>query len=147
MPGASLLTVITPTVTSYPRAAKRIDCTTNDTPAVPATNSTPAVAAIPGTTCTFAEEMTNYANWNAYYRTRMQMMKSASSIAFSSLDDKFRVGYYSINDGVRKYDEDNGAAAASRRHDILEIKAFDGVQKYNWYKAFFGKSVWRNTVA
>ena len=28
-------------------------------------------------TCTYAEEMTNFANWYAYYSTRMQMMKTA----------------------------------------------------------------------
>ena len=28
--------------------------------------------------CTYAEELTNFANWFAYYRTRMQMMKTAT---------------------------------------------------------------------
>ena len=33
-------------------------------------------------TCTYAEEMTNFANWYPYYSTRMQMMKTAVGYAF-----------------------------------------------------------------
>jgi type IV pilus assembly protein PilY1 len=40
---------------TYSKAASRFDCA--------------------GATCSYAEEMTNFANWYAYYRTRMQMMK------------------------------------------------------------------------
>lgn len=35
-----------------------------------------------GTRCTYAEEMSNFANWYAWYRTRMQMTKSAIGLAF-----------------------------------------------------------------
>ena len=72
MPGASLMTVITSDRTSYSypnTAAKgtaRSDCAS--------------------TTCTFVEEMTNFANWWTYYRTRMQMMKTSASNAFSTID-------------------------------------------------------------
>ena len=44
--------------------------------------------------------MTNYANWWTYYRTRMQTMKTATSLAFAVLDEKFRIGYYSINNAT-----------------------------------------------
>ncbi|MBK8120605.1 MAG: hypothetical protein IPK39_16575 [Sulfuritalea sp.] len=47
-------------------------------------------------TCTYNEEMQNFANWYSYYRTRMQMMKSATSIAFSQLDGNYRVGFDNI---------------------------------------------------
>jgi Tfp pilus tip-associated adhesin PilY1 len=124
VPGASLLTVITPSITSYPfpntatKALGRTDCA--------------------GTTCTYAEEMTNYANWYAYYRTRMQMMKTSASIAFSSVDDQFRVGYYSINNGTGS--------------DFLNLSAFDGTQKNLWYSKFlnavpFGQTPLRTALA
>ncbi len=67
--------------------------------------------------------MTNYANWYAYYRTRMQMMKTASSIAFANVDNNFRVGYYTIN---------NGAGS-----QFLNLGDFDGTQKNLWYSKFF----------
>ena len=124
VPGASLFTVITPSVTSYPfpgtatKATDRTDCA--------------------GTTCTYAEEMTNYANWYAYYRTRMQMMKTSASIAFSTVDDQFRVGYYSIN---------NGSGS-----EFLNPSAFDGAQKNLWYAKFlnatpFGATPLRTALA
>lgn len=51
-----------------------------------------------GTTCTYAEEMNNYANWWTYYHTRLQAMKTSVSRAFKSLDNRFRVGFSTICD-------------------------------------------------
>ena len=48
----------------------------------------------------YAEEMTNYANWYAYYRTRMQAMKTAASRSFEPISNKYRIGYYSINNNT-----------------------------------------------
>ncbi|RZI43158.1 hypothetical protein EGT07_09945 [Herbaspirillum sp. HC18] len=72
-----------------------------------------------GSTCTYAEEMTNYANWWTYYHTRMQMMKSSAAIAFGAIDSRYRVGYLSLN---------NNTAG-----DFLNVTAFDSTQKTNWY--------------
>lgn len=47
--------------------------------------------------CSYDEEMTNFANWYAYYRTRIQLMKSASGTAFNVLDNKYRVGFMTIS--------------------------------------------------
>ena len=104
VPGSSVFTVITPSVASYVKGVNRTDCT--------------------GATCTYAEEMTNYANWYSYYSTRMQSMKTAASIAFAEVSDKFRVGYYSIN---------NGAGS-----EFLNVSAFDDVQRNLWYTKFLG---------
>ena len=107
VPGQTMLTIITPATTSYPKSTNRTDCA--------------------GAACTYEEEMTNYANWYAYYQTRMQTMKTAASIAFSSVDDKFRVGYFSINNG--------GSSATGG--DFLNVGTFDGTQKHAWYSMFF----------
>ena len=69
-------TDIIPAIDSYPKSTERTDCA--------------------GTTCTYEEEMTNYANWYAYYRTRNQAMKSSASRAFQSIGANFRVGYMTI---------------------------------------------------
>lgn len=87
-PGGYIQTTIRPGQASYPypgtsaRATTRTDCTSNTT------------------TCTYAEEMTNFANWWAYYRTRMQAMKSATSIAFATLSASYRLGFMSINNNA-----------------------------------------------
>ncbi len=114
VPGQNLPTVITPDNNSYPypgtaaKASTRTDCA--------------------GTTCTYVEEMTNYANWWTYYRTRMQLMKSAASNAFSTIDtatdiansvSRFRLGFMSINNNTGS--------------DFLNLDEFKQTQKYNWY--------------
>lgn len=114
IPGENLRTTITPDVTSYPypgsstKAAARTDCA--------------------GTTCTYQEAMTNYANWWTYYRSRMQMMKTSASNAFSSIDtatdiaagkSRFRVGFMTINN--------NNAT------DFVNLGEFTGTQKGTWY--------------
>ena len=125
-PGSNLLTVLDPGTDSYPypgsnaKAATRTDCA--------------------GTTCTYNEEMQNYANWYTYYRTRMQMMKTSTSRAFSVLDTdaniaagttRFRVGYLSINNNT---DE-----------DFLNISDFDPAQKVAWFTKLFAAEPSNNT--
>ena len=108
LPGQNLRTDIVSTTTSYPypgtttKASTRSDCA--------------------GSTCTYTEEMTNYANWWAYYHTRMQMMKTASSLAFQPIDSKYRVGFDTINGNTSGF---------------LNISKFDNTQKKAWYDKFF----------
>ncbi|MDB5838861.1 MAG: Type fimbrial biosis protein PilY1, partial [Herminiimonas sp.] len=114
VPGENLRTPITPGTNSYAfpgknvKALARTDCA--------------------GTTCTYVEEMSNYANWWAYYRTRMQMMKTGASNAFSTIDvaaditnnvSRFRLGYMSINNNTGS--------------DFLNLAEFKTSHKFNWY--------------
>lgn len=118
VPGENLRTTITSSVTSYSypgtaaKASTRTDCAAS--------------------TCTYAEEMTNYANWYAYYRTRMQMMKTATSLAFSTIDSatdlasnvsRFRVGYLSINNATT--------------NDFLNLAEFKTSHKHDWFIKLF----------
>ena len=100
----------------YPRAAHRFDCTTT-------VNS-----------CTYAEEMTNFANWYAYYRTRIQMMKSAAGRAFMALDDGFRVGFNTINQSDMTSTDD------SQVNEFLPIKDFDLNHKAHWFNELYAVS-------
>ena len=75
-----------------------------------------------GSTCTYAEEMTNFANWWAYYRTRMQMAKSAASLAFQDVDTKFRIGYMTINNNT-----------GGDFLNVLDVDTSATGQKYQWY--------------
>lgn len=93
----------------YPRSSQRIDCS--------------------GATCTYQEEMTNFANWYAYYRTRMQMMKSAAGRAFIPIDDTYRVGFITINPGD---------PVSSTKY--LKIDTYDATHKSAWYTKFYGRN-------
>lgn len=112
VPGSNVMTTITSSVSSYPypgstaKATARTDCA--------------------GTTCTYAEEMTNYANWWAYYHTRMQTMKTAVSRAFRNVDNRYRVGYTTIS-----Y---TGGTDGSR---FQHIDKFELAQKNTWYNKLF----------
>jgi type IV pilus assembly protein PilY1 len=99
-------TDIVSTNNSYPKATARTDCT--------------------GSTCSYSQEMTNFSNWYTYYRTRMQGMKSAASLAFQPIDSRYRVGFINIT-------TDN----------YLAVNRFDsgsGQQKDKWYTKLFGTS-------
>lgn len=69
-----------------------------------------------GATCTYNEEMENYANWYTYYRTRMQMMKTSTSLAFKDVGDDFRMGFMTIN-----------------ANEALNFADFSGSAKAAWY--------------
>lgn len=65
----------------------------------------------------------NYRNWYTYYRTRMQMAKAATALAFRTIGDRFRVGYTTISSNYV-----NGS-------DFLNITDFDATQKASFYTA------------
>jgi type IV pilus assembly protein PilY1 len=80
--------------------------------------------------CTYSQEMTNYANWWAYYRTRLLQMKTAAGQAFrTGLDDKFRVGFITINPG---------SPVSSSRY--LPLRLFDAGHKSAWYTKFYSQN-------
>lgn len=111
IPGSMVYVKIASNVTSYAapgqavKGVDRIDCA--------------------GTICTYNEEMTNFSNWWAYYRTRMQSMKTAASQAFKSLDSRYRVGLVTINNPSSNY---------------LAVAPFNTSQKQLWYQKLFAVS-------
>ena len=82
-----------------------------------------------GTGCpsgrTYAAEMTNFANWYAYYRTRLSMMKTGVGRAFANLDDNFRTGFMTIH---------TTPGDTSR---YIPIQTFNAGQKTAWYNKLY----------
>ncbi|HEY0914416.1 MAG TPA: PilC/PilY family type IV pilus protein, partial [Solimonas sp.] len=97
---------------SYPGSFRRVDIVSGQTYPKAATRSDCS-----GSACSYAQEMTNFANWWAYYHTRMQMMKSSAALAFNPIGDKYRVGFAEIN-------------IKSRNKNIA---TFDTATKAAWY--------------
>lgn len=89
--------------------------------------------------CSYAQEMTNFANWYAYYHTRMQMMKTSLSRAFSSLpNNKYRVGFFTINSsafGNTTIAKSITGSSPNRysSNNFLDIALWDDTQKEYWY--------------
>jgi type IV pilus assembly protein PilY1 len=92
---------------TYPKAAARGDCT--------------AQTAV----CTYDEEMTNFANWYAYYKNRLQMMKTSVGIAFAAINANYRVGFVRLSQA--------GAGSA------IDLKPadFTGTARSNWYATLY----------
>jgi type IV pilus assembly protein PilY1 len=63
---------IQPSISSYSKGTGRTDCL--------------------GTTCTYAEEIQNFANWLQYYRSRMLAAKGGVASAFAAQGNEVRVG-------------------------------------------------------
>ena len=80
-------------------------------------------------TRTYNEEMTNYANWFSYYRTRIQAAKTVISQNFAFLDEEFRVGFHVLsNDPPSTW---------------VNVAPFDATQKGDWYTQLFGVQIRR----
>lgn len=89
---------------SYPKANGRTDCM--------------------GTSCTYDEEMTNFANWYAYYKSRNQMMKTAVGLAFQSLSANYNVGIVSLSTAAAQ-----GAMTPPRQ--------FSATNRADWYSRLY----------
>lgn len=113
VPGSEVRVQIKSTITSYPYPGS--------------TSKYPDRTDCAGTTCSYTEEMTNFANWFTYYHTRMEMMKTATGRSFKSIDNKFRVGFNAIS-----Y---TGATDGSK---FLHVDKFELAQKNSWYKTLYG---------
>ncbi len=108
---------------------------TNIVPGTPTYSGRPGrtdCAAAP--TCTFAEEMTNFANWYAYYSTRMQLMKTGVGYAFIQMDSSYRIGLITINPG---------SPVSSSKY--TPVNTFDVAHRTSWYSRLYGLNPSGNT--
>jgi len=109
---------IVPTRNSYPRAATRTDCVAS------------------ATSCNFAEEITNFATWYAWYRTRSQMAKSAIGLAFKDVRgtprdvtvDRTDANYFHARMGLMTIDNSTIK---------VPLAAFEGTHKQTFYSELY----------
>jgi type IV pilus assembly protein PilY1 len=74
-------------------------------------------------------EKQNFANWFSYYRTRMQIMKAAVGEAFSAMDNRFRIGYTTIN---------NTNFPSGGNASFQPLDSFEGTTRSNFYAKLYG---------
>ncbi len=121
---------LTPVVTATPTTGMTFTTTSFTsapfTKVVVSATSGPATADINGDGVVDAadkNEITNFANWYSYYRTRILMMKTATGLAFKPIGGNYRVGYSSINNNTTS--------------DYLGLNTFDATQKAAWYAKLY----------
>src|SRR6202165_3366716 len=115
--------IIKSSVGSYSNRANRADC-------------------ISAPTCTYAEEMNNYARWYTYYRTRIQMMKTSAGLSFLAFignptgtppkPNSLRLGF------IAMHAQDSGSVAASK---YLRLQDFDPQQATHFFNKFYTQTV------
>ena len=91
-------------------------------------------------TRTFAEEMTNYANWYAYYRTRVQAVKTVTSLVFNQLDNTFNVGFATLSNGVATTPQ-APLLPQSDPATFVNVAPFNAAQKAAWFQQLFGITI------
>jgi type IV pilus assembly protein PilY1 len=77
-------------------------------------------------TRTYAQEMTNYSNWYAYYRTRVLAAKTTTAIAFSFLDATNRVGFHTLNTPATNW---------------VDVQDWTLAQRNVWYPKLFAVTI------
>ncbi len=88
-------------------------------------------------------ESVNYANWYAYYSTRLAAAKTTSSVAFSYLTTPpsepiaYRVGFHNLGEESPP----NGTDSTSASIKLVNVNDWDNTQRIAWYNAMFGISV------
>ncbi|WP_123768690.1 pilus assembly protein [Vulcaniibacterium tengchongense] len=100
---------------SYPKAGGRTDCA--------------------GSTCSYQEEIQNFANWYQYYRSRVLTARAGIGRAFVDQRDNVRVGFATINSGGRNIDGVNTSKIRSG------VRAFDDAQKRNFFDLLYSVSI------
>ena len=76
-------------------------------------------------------KLQNFANWYSYYSTRMLMMKTGVGLGFLPVDDKYRVGFMTMNNNVSP--------------DIVDIATFNAAQKSAWYSKLYASNPGNST--
>ncbi|MEI7613149.1 MAG: PilC/PilY family type IV pilus protein [Betaproteobacteria bacterium] len=74
---------------------------------------------------TTAANLTNFANWYSFYRSRLLMMKTSAGRAFSNLDNKYRIGLMLIN---------------SSSAPTQNVATFESTQRSNWYSSLYNST-------
>jgi type IV pilus assembly protein PilY1 len=109
----------TPTYTGDGRGVNRTDCT--------------VVAG--AATCTYAQEIQNFANWYTYYRSRMLLARAGAGKAFSEQGETLRVGFGTINKGSTDIDNVNTSVI------INGVRKFTPAEKTEFLKTFYDRVV------
>jgi len=86
-------------------------------------------------TCTYQQEIQNFANWYTFYRSRILSARAGVGLAFVSQSDKMRVGFATLNKG--------GSFVDGSYTDVIVqgVREFSGANKANFYNQLYGRDI------
>nr|WP_158217351.1 PilC/PilY family type IV pilus protein [Microbulbifer agarilyticus] len=86
-------------------------------------------------TCTYTEEIQNFANWYTYYRSRMLAARAGIGRAFAEQGEDLRVGFGAINQGSTSVDGVN-------TNTVLNgVRPFSGTNRENFFSTLYTRAV------
>ena len=87
------------------------------------------------TTCTYNEEIQNFANWYTYYRSRILLARAGIGRAFSAQGNTMRVGFAAINKGSTTVD---GVATTVVKSGVRQ---FTGTDRTNFFTNLYDHDI------
>jgi len=86
-----------------------------------------------GNSCTYAEEVQNFANWYSYYRSRNLAARGGLGVALVEQPNTMRVGYGTLNKGNSRVDGE------PTRSILLGVRKFEGTDKAEFYEQLYNR--------
>lgn len=99
----------------FPKSAERTDCA--------------------AATCTYAEEIQNFANWFTYYRSRILAARAGIGSAFAVQASNMRVGFATLNKASSTVD---GVAS---RAIVSGVRSFSGANRTDFFTTLYGRTI------
>lgn len=82
--------------------------------------------------CTYSEEIQNFANWYTYYRSRILLARAGIGRAFSEQGTGMRVGFAAINQGSKTVDSVSSPGAV-----IAGVRKFSGSDREEFFELLY----------
>lgn len=92
-------------------------------------------AAAATATCTYAEEIQNFANWYTYYRSRILAARGGIGHAFAQQAEGMRVGYATINAGSSTVD------GVSTTKLVRGVRRFTGADRTTFFDLLYNRDI------
>lgn len=84
-------------------------------------------------TCTYAQEIQNFANWYTYFRSRILLSRAGVGKAFAAQGNNLRVGFAAINKGNSTID-----GVANTGVVIRGVRPFTGTDRADFFSNLYG---------
>lgn len=86
-------------------------------------------------TCTYLEEIQNFANWYTYYRSRVLLARAGTGRAFAAQGNTMRVGFAAINKGSTTIDSQATSVVVSG------VRQFTGTDRTSFFNNLYGHTI------
>lgn len=86
-------------------------------------------------TCTYAEEIQNFANWYTYYRSRILTARAGTGQAFAAQGSSIRVGFGTINKAASSVDGLDTSTI------ISGVRTFSGTDKQSFFTSLYTRDI------